>query len=140
MKQKRSNKAVSEVVGTAILLGMAVALFSMVQIMAMSFPFNPHPPSARLVAYIDEDWVNIAHHGGEPLSSDTKILITIDEDSYVYNIVDLLSTSTSSDGDDLWEIGEVIGNNYGDLSDSTVNVIVVDILSNEIIMMSTLQE
>ncbi|UCB59548.1 MAG: hypothetical protein JSV67_02450, partial [Thermoplasmatales archaeon] len=43
MRRKRANKAVSEIVGTSILLAMAIALFSIVQIMAVSFPFNPHP-------------------------------------------------------------------------------------------------
>jgi len=54
MKNKRANKAVSSIVGTALLLGMAIALFSIVQILALSFPYNPNPPSVRLVGNIEE--------------------------------------------------------------------------------------
>lgn len=141
MKNKRANKAVSEVVGTAMLLGMAVALFALVQIIAMSVPFNPHPPSVRLVGYTDGDWVYITHHGGESLESDTRLLFTIDGDANESNVGTLLPLSNSSNGDTVWNIGETLGYNHtSDLSGLSVNIAIVDIKSNEIIMMSTLQE
>jgi flagellin-like protein len=141
MRRKRANNAVSEIVGTSILLAMAIALFSIVQIMAVSFPFNPHPPSARLVGYVDGEWVFIPHHGGEPLDSDTRIIIIVDGISNESNIETVEPLSNNSDKDSLWEIGEILGfKNTSHLSGLNVKVIIADTLSNEIIMMSTLKE
>ena len=60
MKKIGNNKkGVSEIVGVAILLGMAIALFTIVQLMAISFPFNKPNPSVSLTATIDDTKINI---------------------------------------------------------------------------------
>jgi len=143
MKNKRANKAVSSIVGTALLLGMAIALFSIVQILALSFPYNPNPPSVRLVGTIDGDTIHVFHHGGESLSLDTKITFTIDGTVYAKNAGEILN-STMSNGDNFWNIGEKVSygrNSHGlSLNGREVTTMVVDVESNTIVMQSTIQE
>jgi len=140
MKNVRANKAVSEVVGTAILLGIAIALFSVVQTVALTFPFNPSTPSAQLVGTIDENTIFIKHKGGESFSLDAKIIFLFDGEIKIVKIAhDILDNSTS-DGDNLWSIGEKI--TYTPTIDITyieVEFTVVDIVSNSIVMKGILQ-
>jgi len=144
MKNKRANKAVSSIVGTALLLGMAIALFSIVQILALSFPYNPNPPSVRLVGTIDGDTIHVFHHGGESLSLDTKIIFTIDNDISITKTAGEGDLIHSDSGDPkLWDIGENIEFNpdgFEDLSNVPVQIIIVDVESNTIVMQSTIQE
>jgi len=144
MKNKKANKAVSNIVGTVLLLGMAIALFSIVQIIALSLPYNPNPPSVRLVGNIEGNVIYIAHHGGESLSLDTKIIFTIDNDvSITKTAGDAGFLIHSGSGDpNLWDISErgELNPGYGDLSSIPVQIVVVDVESGNIIMQSTIQE
>ncbi len=148
MKNKRADKAVSSIVGTALLLGMAIALFSIVQILALSFPYNPNPPSARLVGNIEGDVIYIVHHGGESLSLDTKIIFTIANDAPITKtagdgdlIIHIVHSNTGDDN--LWDISEKVVVNpdgYGNLSNIPVQIAVVVVESGTIMMQSTIHE
>ena len=150
MKNKRANKAVSNIVGTLLLLGMAIALFSIVQIIAFSIPYNPNPPSARLTGYIDispinDDSIYIVHHGGESLPLDTIIIFTIDNGNAIEKTANELIPSYPDDPDpNFWDIGERAryfpDPPYNDLSNIPIEIVVVDIESNSIMMQSTIQE
>ena len=140
MKNKRVNNAVTEVVGTAILLGIAIALFSVVQTVALTFPFNPPTPSAQLVGTLDDNTIIIKHNGGESLSLDAKIIILIDRETEIIQIADDILDNSNSNNDNLWSIGEKIS--YTPLIDITnleVEVTVVDVISNSIVMRGILQ-
>jgi hypothetical protein len=146
MRKIRKNHAVSEIVGTALLLGIAISLFVIVQVIAMSFPFNPNPPSARLVANIKGETIFISHHGGESLLLDkTTIIFTIDGNSYFKNASEILN-ATLSNGDKFWNIGEKVNYTYtpatatDSLADFAVNIMVIDSVSGLVIMTSTIQE
>ena len=135
MKNKRINNAVSEVIGTAILLGIAIALFSVVQVIALSYPYNPSTPSARLVGTVEQNTILIEHHGGESLSLDTKIVYNIEGTSEIVKIASDVLDSITSDGDNLWSIGEKVSYTPAvDISDLQIQILVIDIESNSIVM------
>ena len=77
MKNKRKNDAVSEIIGIAILLGISISLFAVVQAIVLNYPYEPSPPSVNLVGSIEGNNIFIEHYGGESISLDSKILITI---------------------------------------------------------------
>lgn len=138
MKNKRAKKAVSEIVGTALLLGISIALFSIVQVIALNLPNNTNPPTVRLVGNIGNETIYIVHHGGESLSLDTEIIFRINDTTYSWTAREILNQS-SSNGDNVWNIGEKV-DYYGDLSGKQVMITVVDVESNTVIMQSTIQE
>ena len=84
MKIKRMNKkAASEIIGTVLLLGMAIAFFSVLSITVLSYPSSSSSPSTNLVGMIiptnetnNEENLLIEHRGGDALSLDTKVIIT----------------------------------------------------------------
>jgi hypothetical protein len=139
MKINIGNQAVSEIVGTILLLSIAIGLFSIVQIMVFAIPFNPGAPSARLVASINGSTVYVVHHGGESLSLDTKVVFTVGDNTFTKNASEILNQSTS-DGDDLWSIGEMVNYTRTEFELARVYVTVVDIKSNSVVMMGAVRE
>ena len=140
MKANRKNQAVSEIVGTVILLGIAVAMFALVQIFAFSLlTENQNPPSVRLVAFVEDRNITIVHNGGESLPLNTRILCTVDTSSYSINASDNMTASAIADN--LWGIGEKVKYNpeHRNLESSKVEILVVDVESNSVIMRTIIQ-
>ena len=75
MKDNRKNMAVSDVVGTVLLLGITVALFSTLCVGVLSYPFSPSEPAVNIVGTRVGDYLILEHRGGEALSLDTNPLL-----------------------------------------------------------------
>ena len=69
----KSNSAVSEVLGTILLLLINVGLFSVVAISAYSLLPSNSAPSTDIICQVNGDNIILTHQGGDALSLDTKI-------------------------------------------------------------------
>jgi len=144
MKIRKSNDAVSEVLGTVLLLGMAVSMFSLLSFTVLSYPFNPSPPSVNLVGYMGgtnnvtgETNVTVEHYGGESLDIiTTKVMVIIQG---TFTNVDITDSLNDSNNNNLWDIGEKLVHSVN-VTGKQVEVTVVDTKSNSIIMSGILQE
>ena len=140
MKNKRSNHAVSEIVSVALLLLMTISLFAIVQVVVLSYPFEPSPPSLNLVGSLDQGNILIEHHGGESISLDAKIIFTIGDGKKVTVIAKDYLVSSTSDDDGYWEIGEIISYDPKlDLIGVRVEATVVAKEANSIVMTGIIQ-
>jgi len=142
MKIRKSNEAVSEIVGTVLLLAMTVSLFSLVSLTVLSYPFNPSAPSVNLVGYIGEtnstggSDIIFEHYGGESLDATlTKVMVNIQGVSVDVNI----SYLNDSNSNGMWDLGERLVYPAGNVTGEQVKVTVVDTKSNSIIMSAVLQ-
>lgn len=137
MKKIVKNKTgVSEVVGVIIMLGIAIALFSIVYIMAINFPFNDPAPLVRITATINENYVILLHQGGESLSPDTNIIVVINGVVYTQTVALMLQ-----EGDNSWNIGEklLFDPGLGPLKNLEAKITVVDAITNTIIMQGSVR-
>ena len=135
MKKNRVNHAVSEIVSVSLLLGISISLFSGVQLIVFSYPYEPSPPSLDLVGSIDQENILIEHHGGESISLDAQIRVIIGSTNYISIIAKDYLDSNSSDDDDKWEIGEIVSYNSNiNLTGIRVETTVVDKETNSIVM------
>lgn len=140
MKNKRVNHAVSEIVSVSLLLGISISLFSGVQLIVFSYPYEPSPPSLDLVGSIDQENILIEHHGGESISLEAQIRIVIGSTNHISIIAKDYLDSNSSDDDDYWEIGEIISyNSKINLTGIRVETTVVDKETNSIVMTGVIQ-
>jgi len=150
MKNKRGKLAASEVVGTVLLLGIAIALFSSVQLMVFSLPQNERAPSASLVGAANNGNITISHHGGESLIlSNTQIIFRNNAQTFVLTGTPADIVSNTSKGHlDNWDIGEVLAYNLTNItthlggipSNSEIDITVVDLKSNSVVMIGTVKE
>lgn len=140
MKNKGSNEAVSDIVGTVLLLGMTIALFSVLCIGVLSHPSSPSEPAVNLVGTINDGKLYLEHCGGEALDLDTKVIITIGDNSSESIIVgdqDYLNEDAKKDN--LWNIGEGLVYENANMHGEQVKFTVVDTKSNSVIMLGSLK-
>jgi len=146
--KRRRNKGVSEIVGTVLLLGIAIAMFTLVQLFAFALlDENPNSPTVRLIASIENGEVVIFHNGGESLPSNTKILFTINDGKSItdsINVSDDNYLKENNPKNDKWDIGEKVVYNVSALGyiggGDSVLVMVLDTSSNSVIMSATIKE
>jgi hypothetical protein len=133
--------AVAEVVGTLILITIAVSVFSAVSLIILN-PWSSFSddsaPQVFLVGFIHDNSVIIEHHGGIPLNTKTKISITI------ANVGDTFTISEFNywydhNGDGYWTIGERVVYPAGNLLGKQVSCFVVDVDKNYIIFDKIIQ-
>ncbi len=147
-KLKRNNRAVSEVLDTILLLGIAISLFSVLSFIVLSYPFEPSTPDVSIISYVDENDIIIQHRGGENLGLDTTIGVTINTtDSYSFKIDDVLDLNSEIRSNNYFNIGETIIINSTtntvlnqDIKKSQIDLIMIDINSNSVLFIGTLRE
>ena len=138
MKHKRTDEAVSEIVGTILLLGITVSLFSVICGIVLSYPFSPSSPSTNLVGMVEEDYLLIEHRGGKALELGTKVSLTIgDNISRIIIVGDCLNNESKVDN--RWGIGEWFVYQNSNIKGKKVGIAVVDIESDSVILIETFQ-
>lgn len=132
---KRANKAVSETVGTLLLLGISVALFSVVYLSVLTIYPSSTKPSVNFICSVDENNENITieHCGGKELDLDTEIQISINATNDKISVRDYLNNESKKNGE--WNVGERVVYPVEDITDKMVSVSVIDKESNSVIMM-----
>ena len=136
-----NDSGVSEVIGTILLLGISVALFSVIYISVLSVPIAPTVPSSNIAFSLNETSVILTHVGGEPIGLDAKVKIIIDDTSHNYNVTEGLNETEKLDN--YWGFGEQFELNFteigitDDMLEYTLEVTVIDIDSNSIVMRGT---
>jgi len=135
MRIKRTHRAVSEIIGTIILLGISVSLFSVIYIFVLDVPYSPPTPSVNIICQIDDGNITLSHYGGKALNFDSQIVLIVDGQpiasitagDYLYN---------DSNGDGLWSAGEKVVFSYESLvsGGEQIEVNILDIGSNSLVM------
>ena len=138
MKHKREDEAVSEIVGTILLLGITVSLFSVICVIVLSYPFSPSSPSTNLVGMVEGEYLLIEHQGGKALDLGTKVSLTIGD-----NISEIITVeahlNNESKEDNRWGIGEWFVYQNSNITGKKVGIAVVDIESDSVILIETFQ-
>lgn len=106
MKSMSSTNAVSEIVGTMLLLIISLSALSVVYYTVLSDEGPSEYINAEIGSSIDGLDMVLLHQGGHPLSLDTKISILIGNDEEEITVRNYLSSDDLSDG--YWNVGEKI--------------------------------
>lgn len=152
MKNKK-NGAVSEIVGTVLLLLIALAFLSSVYVYVLSYPMPNPAPHVEIVGTVEE-WnmidttglgnyeeycdIVLTHRGGESLPLDSEILIDIGGTVDNTTVGDYLDSKSKEDG--RWGIGERLVFQCGDITLLCIEIIVIDTVSNSVVFMGIFQE
>lgn len=136
-KFKDSNYMVSEIVGTALILIIAVAAISSLYSTVLSYPSPSDPSFVNLVGMVEGNNIIIEHRGGDALSLGTKVRIEIGDDTKEFTVVEYLDDKAKENNQ--WNIGERLVYEYDNYSPrcSEAEITVID-ESNTIIMKGTL--
>jgi hypothetical protein len=105
--KKLNSKAVSEVIGTILLLSISLALLCVIYIVVLNNATSPsssfYTSSSQLLATADEKKVYLQNNGGEDIALNTKLIITVGGQQFFATVGDCL---VDTNGDGKWSIGE----------------------------------
>lgn len=133
---KNSNKAVSEIIGTVLLLGLAVTIFSGIYVSVLSVPLNTNEPIPIIVATIEGSNIIFEHRGGKELSLDTRVEIVIQNEKTLKTVGELLIDTNE---DNQWNIGERLAYPFQySINQLEADVISIDVDGNKVILLGTL--
>jgi uncharacterized protein YegL len=103
MKGEKSNGAVSEIVGTMLLLMIVISVFSLIYYQVLSDEGPENKTIVKISGRIEGTNVVLEHQGGEPLELDTEISITVGGIEYKGPVGNWLDDKND---DGVWNIGE----------------------------------
>jgi uncharacterized repeat protein (TIGR01451 family) len=145
IKIKNNNNAVSEVLGSLLLIVISVSLFTVVYVSFFTIDLDQSSPSVTIVGTINDNNLILEHRGGEPLNLKTKVLLEHSEgerEIFTINSENYLENKSKEDGD--WDFSEKVIYTLDQITNysrfSPVDITVVDIVSNSIVMKGTVQE
>jgi len=143
MKIKKSNRAIAEIISTILLCLIAVFVLSVIYFYVLSDD-GPNPETyVKIVGSVIGSNVILEHHGGESLSSDTKINITIIQGiQYINTTVGNLLNDENNNGK--WDLSERIiypvNYNLSILGQyRKVDVLAIDDESNSIVLIGPIE-
>jgi hypothetical protein len=139
MKIKNDNLAVSEVMGTILILCITVPFITSVYLATMALPPPSETPIVDIVGMTKENNNNIvfSNQGGNELPIETLVIFEIGGNQIVKTVGELLDEESSSDG--VWNIGEELVFNY-DIRGFHVESRIIDPYTNSVVWTGILQE
>ena len=144
MANKRFNYAISEVMGTVLLLIMAVSLFGVVYVFVVNEAFNPeeNAPSVAIAGTTEGKNLIFENRGGKSLSSESLIcFLSVAGQEMNMEIGPYLE---DTNGNGMWDAGERLVFNETsigvDITGLQVDAAIIDKESDSLVMSGTLQE
>jgi len=112
-KKLKNNNAVTDLIGTMLMLFIAIALFSIIYFFVFSVEAPVRPPSTNVIGYLEGDTIYFEHWGGETLGTEASIIFTIagDRKDSVYLQDDFEIWDSKGDNipnPDKWSFGEIL--------------------------------
>lgn len=132
------DRAVSNIIGTVLLMGVTLTLFAGVTIWVMGMAdTSPDAPHVNLVGYMQDETVFLEHRGGDTLMvNDTEVRVWKGNQ----RPETIIETYTLHGGDTRWAIGDYATVSVPNASGWQVSAVVVDTASNSIVMSGVVQE
>ncbi|MFO7678346.1 MAG: DNRLRE domain-containing protein [Thermoplasmatota archaeon] len=137
MKKKKklhTDDAVTEILGTMLLLIIALIIFSSVYFSVLSMPQRTHAPHANIAFTFDDENIIISHLSGEALDPNTIITIRINDESVSKQINEF--SSWDKNNDDVWGFGEklVFSHEKDNIISKDITVTIQDGPSNSLVL------
>ncbi len=103
---EKSEDAVSEILGTLLLLSITVGIFGLVYVNVLNYNFPESKPATQLVTSIEDDLFVVEHIGGNELTTDSRIYLEINGTKM--NFTAKMFMDPTDAADDKWSIGEQV--------------------------------
>ncbi len=124
---KDSNEMVSEIVGTVLILGITIAIISMLYTVVLAYPAPGDSTFVDLVGTVEGDNIIIEHRGGDALGFGTKVIITIDDETDKFTIGEEDYLDPKAKMDNRWNVGESLEYKFNySLNYSEAEITVID--------------
>ncbi len=139
MRVKRTNYAISQILGTTLLLFIALAALSLVYLFVLTYPTPIPPPQVEIIGRIEQGNIVLLHSGGDSLKLDTKLRLNISDTTYLTTVGEYLDSISKQNGK--WDISEqVIYTPTINITNLHVDATIIDRDTDTVLMMIVIQE
>jgi hypothetical protein len=140
---QRKTNAVSEVVGTLLLIAIAIALFALLAFIAITLPYiflSSPTPSVNIIGMVEGNGIVLEHYGGQSIPLDAEIRVSFAETPVYTTVNNVLDAKGKADKE--WNIGEKVFIPYNDpnLPIMRITILITDRSTNAVLMRGILQE
>ena len=141
MNHDKQNNAVSEILGTILLLAIAVTAIGVIYYQVFSIPPPNNPLTVTIVGSIEGNTLVFEHQKGESLSLDTKITLHMNIINDTFMVDHYLDTKAREDGE--WNIGERViyplSYNLQNIQNHFISHLhIADVENNELVFIASL--
>jgi hypothetical protein len=139
MRVKRTNYAISQILGTTLLLFIALAALSLVYLFVLTYPTPIPPPQVEIIGRLEQGNIVLLHSGGDSLKLDTKLRLNISDTTYLTTVGEYLDGKSKQNGK--WDISEqVIYTPTINITNLHVDATIIDRDTDTVLMMIIIQE
>ncbi len=143
----KGREGVSEIIGTVLLLAIAVIIFSSLIVYVLSMDSSPSAPSVHMVGSMDDNTMaTVENRGGDsiPLEELRVVIKKGDNQSHTLEGSALSAVFHDSNDNGRWDVGDYIEldctSMFGEVARWQISVAIIDKPSNSIIMSGVLQQ
>ncbi len=143
----KGKEGVSEIIGTVLLLAIAVIIFSSLIVYVLSMDTSPSAPSVHMVGSMDENsFATVENRGGDSIPlEDLKVMIKKgDNQTHIFQGSALAAIFHDTNDNGRWDVGDYVTVNctslFGEIARWQISIAVVDQPSNAVIMSGVLQQ
>jgi uncharacterized repeat protein (TIGR01451 family) len=104
MNRIKQNTAVSEIIGTVLMLIMVISIFGVIYNNVLSIPPPSSPPNVTIIGRLEGNNLVLEHQKGDSLSLDTAITLNMGIKNETFLVKQYLEPDAIQDGE--WNIGE----------------------------------
>lgn len=104
MKIRKNNNGVSEIIGTILLLLIAVSAFTVVYLNVLNSQEVTPNTIVNIVATVEGENIILEHRGGEPIDIHSTLSYTLNRTAHSFLVSDFLEESAKLDNE--WNLGE----------------------------------
>ena len=102
----KHNAAVTELVGSVLLLGVLATTIAVIYYNVLSSPPPDNPPNVTIIGYVENNNLILELQKGDSLNLDTAITIKMDIENETFLVGNYLDEDAIKDGE--WNIGEKV--------------------------------
>jgi len=143
----KGKEGVSEIIGTVLLLAIAVIIFSSLIVYVLSMDTSPSAPSVHMVGSMDDNAIaTVENRGGDSIPIEDIRVVVKKGDNQSHTLEGSALSAVFHDANDngRWDVGDYIEldctSMFGEVARWRISVAIIDRPSNSIIMSGVLQQ
>jgi hypothetical protein len=137
---KRGNNAVTEIIGSILLMAIVIAIFASIYVYVLSDSGPSNESYIKIVGKMEDGDVVFENRRGDSLRLDSEVILSLGGIKYLFNLYDNSLSFMGDTGDGTWNIGEKLVYSEMNTTGLQVESTIVDKVSKSVVWWGILQD
>ena len=136
----RRNHAVTEIIGSILLMAIVIAIFASIYVYVLSDSGPSNESHIKIVGKMEDGDVVFENRRGDSLRLDSEVILSLGGIKYLFNLYDDSLSFMGDTGDGTWNIGEKLVYSEMNTTGLQVESTIVDKVSKSVVWWGILQD